>query len=172
MSLNNTTIEWTDFTWNPLTGCLNNCSYCYARRLANGRLKKRYLENDLVLSSTDSTDPFSPRFWSDRLDDPKRVPKHFRSRNPYLPEGSAMVFTVDMGELFGPWVPKEWVNKILEVTRQYPQHVFQFLTKFPQTLKNFNFPSNAWVGTTVNTIDDLIRVNILAFQRVKTYYQH
>ena len=50
--MNRTTIEWVKnpdgtqgYTWNPITGCLNGCPYCYARKLANGRLKQRYLAN-------------------------------------------------------------------------------------------------------------------------------
>jgi len=168
MSLNSTDIETTDFSWNPKTGCFHRCKYCYARKKANHWLRKIYLANEHIVESkrhgNPEEDPFWPRFWKDRLSDPKKVLKNFRSRNPNLPLGSAMIFTVDMGDLFGPWVPEEWVNDILDVTKQYKQHIFQFLTKSPQTLKKYKFPRNAWVGTTVTKPDDLIRINILATQ--------
>ncbi len=52
MGINRTKIDWAlnpdglpGYTWNPITGCLNNCPYCYARKLANTRLRERYLAN-------------------------------------------------------------------------------------------------------------------------------
>lgn len=165
MSLNRTGIEWTDFTWNSVTGCFNGCPYCYARDLAFGRLKKRYLANPHTLKfkrpGDPGKDPFWPRFWKDRLPDPGSVPRNFRSRNPHLPAGSAMIFTVDMGDLFGHWVPDTWRNEVLEVCEQYPKHIFQFLTKFPRELRGIEFPANSWVGTTVTRNSELDRIAAL-----------
>ena len=140
--MNRTKIEWTDYTWNPVTGCLHNCPYCYGRKIAN-RFKKLFPMGYL------------PTFYSNRLEEPyNSVPKNFRSRNPHLPKGSAMIFTVSMGDLFGIWVPREWIYPILKVVKDNPQHVFQFLTKYPirYSYSKFEFPRNAWIGATLDGV--------------------
>ena len=128
--------------WNPITGCLNGCPYCYARKLANTRLKQRYLaNNNLPLHalpySSYMADPFYPRFWPERLYIP------FNSK----PKG---IFTVDMGELFGDWIPREWQDDIFRVIKLHPNDRFYLLTKQPQNLAKFSpFPDNCWVGVSV-----------------------
>ena len=126
--MNRTKIEWTDFTWNPITGCLNSCPYCYARKIA-----KRF--------PNIFPNGFKPTFHEDRLAEPyEEVPETFRSKNPNLSLGHAMIFTVSMGEMFGSWVPDTWISKILEVIRDNPWHVFQILTKCPENTIEWNFP--------------------------------
>lgn len=123
--MNPTGIEWTDFSWNPVTGCLRGCPYCYAKPLAErwGR-------------------SFEPAFHRDRLDDPGK------RRKP------AKIFVCSMADLFGPWVPDSWILDVIGVAARAHHHTFQFLTKYPERLKLFAFPANAWVGTTVtNSID-------------------
>ena len=70
------TIGWADYTWNVVTGCLGPnetpCSYCYARKLAQGRLRPLYLNQKNVLAG-DPADPFSPRWWQYRLGEPEEV---------------------------------------------------------------------------------------------------
>jgi protein gp37 len=146
--MNKTTIEWVrnpdgtqGFTWNPITGCLNGCTYCYARRLANGRLRTRYLANTCTPLNDEhkhDDNPFWPRWWGEtRIWEPAR--EHM----------SSGIFTCDMGELFGPWVPPSWTNKVLEVIRHKvcANHRFYLLTKQPQELQKWSpFPPNAWVG--------------------------
>jgi len=113
--MNRTKIQWAKnpdgtpgWTWNPVTGCLNGCSYCYARKLANGRLKKRYLANKNVApkyaqdvsfrtyevpTNIGNVDPFYPRFWPERLYDRGlgMCEASFKKRG---------IFVCDMGELF------------------------------------------------------------------------
>jgi len=141
-------IGWCDFTWNPVTGCLNDCPYCYARKLANGRLRKRYLAQWNMLNNLNY--PFAPRFWPLRL------------REPYALKKPSRIFVCDMGELFGYWVPKDWIDRILEVAKDNPRHTFQFLTKFPIRLKEFQFPDNCWCGTTVTKDSDWPRIELLS----------
>lgn len=181
-----TLIEWVrnpdgsqGYTFNPITGCLNRtpdglCKGggfpCYAYRLANGRLKERYLANTKLAVGAkggvsrltiggqtaieregDYADPFYPRFWPDRLEQPIYQTK---------PSG---IFTVDMGELFGDWIPLEWQANIFEVIDRCPQHRFYLLTKQPQNLIKFSpFPDNCWVGVTVTNqimlVDALIHL--------------
>lgn len=155
-------IEWVrnpdgspGYSWNPITGCLNGCPYCYARRLANTRLRNVYLNNKELASCPSPTrahvnDPFYPRFWPEKLwlhrgDYDKAYP----SRNAYQSarEKAKGIFVCDMGDLFGKGVPDDWTRQVLAVVECHPQHRFYLLTKQPQNLAAFSpFPSNAWVG--------------------------
>lgn len=122
--MNKTKIEWCDFTWNPVTGCYHNCEYCYARKVAN-----RFYPKSVG---------FKPYFWRERLLQPQKVEKASR------------IFVSSMGDLFGKWVPWEWIKAILAAVEINPQHTFQFLTKNPARYQEFNpWPANCWLGTTV-----------------------
>jgi len=83
---------------------------------------------------------FKPEYHSDRILAPRRVKK------------PSKIFVCSMADLFGEWVPNEWIDNILSVVRECPQHTFQFLTKNPKRLIDFSpWPKNCWVGaTTVN----------------------
>jgi len=166
--VNRTQIEWVKnpdgtqgYTWNPITGCLNGCEYCYARKLANGRLKERYRANHNVAPlSTGSypegdtyADPFYPRFWEERLGDIKRG-YHYQSFEWAESEFAAKargVFVCDMSDLFGIGVPEVWTRKVLKAINTYDNRGdrFYLLTKQPQNLLKFSpFPENCWVGVT------------------------
>ena len=71
-----------------------------------------------------------------------------------------------MADLFGDWVPQEWIDDVLKVVAASPQWNFLFLTKNPSRLVGIDWPANAWVGTTV---DRQARVEpaIAAFQQIK-----
>jgi len=165
MSLNHTKIEWAlnpdgtpGYTWNPITGCLNGCPYCYARKLANGRLRSRYLANknmspdymaiNKAYNRTDLgpfDDPFYPRAWPTKfveLGNPS-----VKDLNHVGPPNQKGIFVCSMSDLFGIGVPVEWINVVMATIRINPQHRFYLLTKQPQNLQNFSpFPNNAWVG--------------------------
>ncbi len=148
--MSRTKIEWTDFTWNPVTGCLHRCPYCYGEKIAK-RFKKLYPNG------------YKPTFHPERLREPFKVSRNFRSRNPNLSEGAAMIFTVSMGDLFGSWMLEDrrfWVysvfNTIWDIYRSspllWPRHQFQILTKAPQNIEFLlvdRIPPNVWIGTTV-----------------------
>lgn len=140
--MNKTRIDTADRSCSPLTGCLgpradgNRCWYCWAMRLANGRLRHHYLANDRVLAG-DPHDPFAPRYWPGRLDE---------LRSLHQPSKIALCY---MSDLFGPWVPQRIVKEILDVVRDNPRHVCQLLTRWPDRLFQFSpFPPNTWVGVT------------------------
>lgn len=142
--MNRTKIEWTDYTWNPVTGCLNNCSYCYARKVAN-RFRSKYTANSVLPKHDESNhelhhaDPFYPRFWPSRIDDPASLRSEFNK-----------IFVCSMGELFGDWIPEDWQREVINVAETCTDQTFQFLTKQPQNLAKWNpWPDNAWVGATV-----------------------
>ena len=150
---------------------MNGCEYCYARKLANGRLRSRYLANTNLppdarvsakLSFREGTaelggaysDPFYPRFWEDRLGDIPLKP----------PRG---IFVCDMGELFGDWLPRDWQDRVFNIIRGNPQHRFYLLTKQPQNLAKFSpFPENCWVGVSATDLDMAYRA-VLGLNRIE-----
>ena len=129
----NTDIEWADWSWNPVTGCLHGCPYCYARNIAF----------DIYPDEVG----FAPTIWPDRLTAPENqsVPtdadQSVARRN---------IFTCSMADLFGRWVPSEWIESVLRVVDANKQWNFLFLTKFPKRMSEFAIPENAWMGTTVD----------------------
>jgi protein gp37 len=126
----NDNIEWAKWTWNPVVGCKHGCSYCYARDIA-----KRFYGN------------FEPTFRPERLLAPKVTP---------LPPGASEdvglknVFVCSMADLFGDWVPQDWIDLVLSSVRESPRWNFLFLTKNPKRMVDIDWPKNAWVGTTVD----------------------
>lgn len=133
-------IEWALWSWNPVTGCKHDCPYCYARDMAN-----RFYEPK-----------FEPALWPGRLTAPQntalpteKIEKAAKSSDP-SEIGLGNVFVCSMADLFGRWVPREWIDAVLGSVRSAPQWNFLFLTKFPVRMAEFDFPDNAWVGTTVD----------------------
>lgn len=127
----NDSIEWAKWSWNPVSGCMHDCPYCYARDIAERFYPQK----------------FEPSIYPARLQAPRRM---------RVPDGATSdlglknVFTCSMADLFGRWVPAEWIELVLAEVRRAPQWNFLFLTKFPIRLSEFEFPDNAWVGTTVD----------------------
>ncbi|GAH12632.1 unnamed protein product, partial [marine sediment metagenome] len=142
------------------------CPYCYARKLANGRLKQRYLANDnvaikLKLSPPAESlksalvvrealeDPFYPRFWSERLKELQPI-GGLVCEMVYPPKTPKGIFVCDMSDLFGIGIPEQWTQAVLSMIKKWPAHRFYLLTKQPQNLIKFSpFPENCWVGVTV-----------------------
>jgi len=121
-------------TWNPITGCLHNCVYCWARDYAN-RLA-------LMGVKPYETYKFKPAFAEWRL-------------KQKLPKGR-FIFVSDMGDMWGEWVPKEWIEKVLRVLRSKPDSKFLFLTKNPKRYHEFRekLTENMMLGATIETNRD------------------
>ena len=136
--MNKTKIEWADYTWNPVTGCKNECWYCYAKKLFT-RFNKS----------------FEPTFHPERLEEPLKLTK------------PAKIFCCSVSDLFAEWTKPEWREEVLKVIEKAPKFLtFQLLTKQPHLINfNYKFPSNVWLGVTVtesgeaNKIDHLRRLN-------------
>jgi len=128
----NENIEWALWSWNPVTGCLNNCPYCYARDIAN----RFYPQH------------FQPTFKPSRL----TAPTNTKVPSPRWQDdiGYRGVFVCSMADLFGDWVPEEWINATLRTIATNPQWNFLLLTKFPIRMAEFVYPPNVWLGTTVD----------------------
>jgi protein gp37/ParB-like chromosome segregation protein Spo0J len=124
----NASIDWAAWSWNPITGCDHGCDYCYARDIAN----RFYGELG-----------FAPALHPDRL----LIPGNHKDAG----KQNNRVFTCSMADLFGAWVPKEWIDAVLAVCAETPAFDFLLLTKNPKRLTQFEFPRNCWVGTTTDT---------------------
>ena len=161
-----TKIDWCDSTWNPVTGCLHGCEYCYARRIAErfggcwrldlppdtswrGNVGERGLMGDYARHSNRKChvldapeiecavfDPpsgyrgkvkpypysFDPTFHRYKLDEPQRWKK------------PRTIFVCSMADLFGDWVPDEWIAEVFKACDAAPWHRYLFLTKNPKRL--------------------------------------
>ena len=127
-------IDWAKYTWNPITGCLHNCPYCYARDIS-----------ERFAGTPGFPNGFEPTFRADRL----AAPLNARPRDNDDERGRR-IFAGSMTDLFGRWVPAEWIEASLSVMRQATQWEFLMLTKFPKRMVEFDIPANAWAGTSVD----------------------
>lgn len=144
-------ISWAKWSWNPVTGCLHGCHYCYAREIATSE-------------RTQSAFPvgFTPLFHHERLDAPRNtvIPEAHRNDPAFK-----RVFVCSMADLYGRWVPDEWINSVHESMLASPQWEYLLLTKFPARYTSVELPPNAWVGTSV---DEQKRVRLAedAFRKI------
>ncbi|NGO64243.1 phage Gp37/Gp68 family protein [Rhizobium daejeonense] len=124
-----TTIEWTDATWNPITGCSvvsPGCTNCYAMKLAGTRLKHHESRSGLTKES--KSGPVwtgEVRFNEQWLEQPLRWTK------------PRMIFVCAHGDLFAEGVPDEWIDQVFAVMALAPQHTFQVLTKRPERMREY-----------------------------------
>ncbi len=124
-----TKIEWTDATWNPITGCSvvsPGCTNCYAMKLAGGRLRGHPSRKGLTIPS--KAGPVwtgEVRLNEEWLDQP------LRWRKP------RSIFVCAHGDLFNENVPDEWIDQVYGVMALCPQHTFQVLTKRPERMREY-----------------------------------
>jgi len=125
-----TKIEWTDATWNPVTGCSlvsEGCRYCYAAALAASRLKNHPSRKGLAKRNAAGVAQFTGevRFNEKWIDQPLSWRKPRR------------IFVCAHADLFHENVPDEWIDKVFAVMALCPQHTFQVLTKRPERMRKY-----------------------------------
>lgn len=161
-----TKIDWCDSSWNPVTGCQHDCEYCYARSLAN-----RYGGFD----HDEDKNPVGNQFviGVQELDKPKHIMRknglhkapypwfflptlhRYRLDQPSKWSEPRTIFVCSMADLFGKWVPDEWIEAVINACIAAPQHRYLFLTKNParymHLIANGIIPENQpnfWFGST------------------------
>lgn len=167
--MNKSKIEWCDHTWNPITGCRHDCEYCYARKMtarfagdvrlnlmakkdyrlvdaADGGKQVFFLEEPMLNETGHALVypfGFEPTFHQYRLN---------------TLDGLKMgnnIFVGAMADIFGTWVPDEWIKKVFRECQNRPMHNYMFLTKNPmrylELAERDELPpgGNMWYGTTV-----------------------
>jgi protein gp37 len=131
------TIGWAKWSFNPIVGCANNCQefQCYAEAM-NRRFK-----------------------WIDQWNRPEFFEK--RLQEPYKKKKGAKIFVGSMSDIFSEGVHQNWIYEILKVVNENPQHLFMFLSKRPMKYKNYQWPGNCMLGTTITSNKDFDRVQWL-----------
>lgn len=149
-------IEWTEMTWNPTTGCTKisaGCKYCYAEVMTR-RLQAMGVEK--------YKDGFAIRTHDDAL------------QIPYSWKGSKIVFVNSMSDLFHPEVPLEFIKRVFRVMNDTPQHTYQVLTKRAERLNELhtqlNWTPNIWMGVSVEDSRVLSRIDLLRNTNAKTKF--
>lgn len=150
------TIEWTEVTWNPVTGCdrvSSGCDHCYAATLAR-RLKAMGVSKYQTDGDPRTSGPgFGVSIHPHSLDEPRRW------RSPRV------VFVNSMADLFHSKVPLSFVRDVFDVIAETPQHTYQVLTKrslrLKRTADRLDWPDNLWMGVSVENSSVLDRVDHL-----------
>ncbi len=145
--MSTTKIEWTDATWNPVTGCTKTsagCAHCYAETMSR-RLK--------AMGTAKYANGFNVTVHDDALDEPKKW------RKPRA------IFVCSMSDLFHKDVPFAFVDKVMAVIKETPQHRYQLLTKRAERMEEYfktrGVPKNVWIGVSVEVKSSKGRVDNL-----------
>lgn len=162
--MNKTKIDWCDSTWNPVTGCLHGCEYCYARGIAQRFAGFDPEENgdwNMIQYKKDGDRLGIVNNAQHRTTDEKKIsapypfgfiPTLHRYRlNDYINKKSRNIFVCSMADLFGDWVPDEWIDEVFKACEKAPQHNYLFLTKNVERYCRYGVPilGNMWYGVSV-----------------------
>ena len=149
-------IEWTELTWNPVTGCTKispGCKFCYAEVMSR-RLKAMGVDK--------YSEGFNIRTHADTLNIP------FSWKKPKV------VFVNSMSDLFHPDVPVEFIKAVFSVMNQTPQHIYQVLTKRSERLLELSvelsWTDNIWMGVSIENEDYRYREDDLSKTAAKTKF--
>ena len=149
-------IEWTEMTWNPTTGCSKisaGCKYCYAEVMTR-RLQAMGIE---------------------KYQDGFAIRTHESALNiPYTWKKPKVVFVNSMSDLFHPEVPIAFIKRVFEVMNNTPQHTYQVLTKRASRLfeihEQLNWTDNIWMGVSVEDERVTDRIDFLRATNAKTKF--
>lgn len=149
-------IEWTELTWNPVTGCTKispGCKFCYAEVMSR-RLKAMGV---------------------DKYKDGFRIKTHAEALNiPFTWKKSKVVFVNSMSDLFHPDVPVDFIKAVFSVMNNTPQHIYQVLTKRSERLlelsSELKWTSNIWMGVSVESEEYIFRINDLSKTNAQTKF--
>ena len=152
-----TGIQWTDATWKPMTGCTKisrGCDNCYALTLAQTKVRDAYLRGTPVRDTpTNRQDPFAPRFWESRLEQP------LRWREP------RRVFVNSMSDVFHAHFSLDLIRRVFDVMNRAHWHQFQVLTKRPERAlrlsDRLSWTENIWMGTSIEDMEAAQRADHL-----------
>lgn len=177
--MNKTKIDWCDSTWNPVTGCNHGCEYCYARDIAHRFGGWNYTPGMVRMNiADDKTYICTKKDYYGEIKETKYgtiadiiypflnkrgkcaypfgfTPTFHRYRlNAYIGKKGRNIFVCSMADLFGDWVPDEWIKEVFSACEKAPQHNYLFLTKNParyvELINNTDFfvktKSNMWFG--------------------------
>lgn len=142
-----TKIEWTDKTWNPITGCTKisaGCANCYAEIMSKRlqAMKQDKYKNGFILTMHNNV-----------LDEP------IKWKKPHT------IFVCSMSDLFHENVPFSFIDKVMETIKSTPQHNYQILTKRANRMAEYfsdkSIPKNAWLGVTVDIASSKSRIDFL-----------
>lgn len=140
-------IEWTEMTWNPTTGCTKisaGCKFCYAEIMSK-RLQ--------AMGIAKYKDAFKVRTHADQLN------------IPYAWKSSKVVFVNSMSDLFHEDIPLNFIKRVFKVMNENPNHVFQVLTKRAERLfeihKELKWTHNIWMGVSVENEKVMDRIDYL-----------
>jgi protein gp37 len=151
-------IEWTEMTWNPTTGCdkiSKGCKFCYAEVMTR-RLKAMGVEK--------YAGGFNLAVHESELD------------TPYSWKRPRMVFVNSMSDLFHKDVPIDFIQKVFKVMKENPQHVFQILTKRADVVLYYDMEGmlewthNIWMGVSVENEKTMNRIDLLRQTKARTKF--
>ena len=151
-----TSIEWTDKTWNPVTGCTKiskGCEHCYAAVMARrlkGMGKPKYANGFNVTMHEGAL--IEPTLW----------------------KSPCVIFVCSMSDLFHQDVPFEFIDKVMAVIRETPHHNYQILTKRAERMEEYFYnrkvPKNAWLGVTVENQKAKYRIKYLTRIKAQIHF--
>lgn len=143
----NSKIEWTNKSWNPVTGCSKvseGCKHCYAEVMAR-RLK--------AMGQIKYSNGFHVTTHEESLIEPLKWHK------------PQMIFVCSMGDLFHEKVPDDFIDRVMKTIEKTPQHRYQLLTKRADRMavyfSNHPIPHNAWLGVTVECKSSIPRIDLI-----------
>jgi protein gp37 len=156
----NSSIEWTDATWNPVTGCTKispGCAHCYAETFA---------ERFRGVRGHPYEQGFDLKLWPDRLDLPLQWKRPRR------------IFVNSMSDLFHADVPADFISRVFDTMVHAGRHVFQVLTKRAERMQEWTstyftaetWPENVWLGVSVENNDHIWRIHHLQQTPARTRF--